>query len=129
MHGKDLAGAPVKIGFAKVPSMGASPSVQSPNVQGDIYAAALPPPARIPSLWGTQSHEYAEGSHSTDGIYYAPSLLTLPEPAADRKIDNVRMREYRKRLESPAISDEQFNEIFNIVLMDAVTASAGRQIL
>lgn len=126
MHGKDLAGAPVKIGFAKVPSAGASPSIQTPMLREDIYSAALPPPARITSLLGTQSYEYEA---SNDKMYYAPSLLTLPESAADRKVDNTRMREYRKRLESPAISDEQFNEIFNIVLMDAVTASAGKQIL
>ena len=136
MHGREIGGSAVKIGYAKVPSNKDSsspmPSLsQTPSLAplewqdsagGSAHARSISMSAT--TSWAQASGEYIQSAPESLDTY-ALSLPPIPESSPDRKIDNGRMRDFRKRLESTGVTSDHVAEIFNIVIQDAVSASAG----
>ena len=135
MQGREIAGVPVKVGFAKVPASGkesqASSLAVSPQVSqsySQVLAERQESAARSSvtktTSWPLNAPDFVPAPRMPPKDGYCLTLPALPDSLPDRKIDNARMREFRKRLEGPLLTQDQFDEIFHAVLMDAVVASA-----
>ena len=132
MNGKEISGAIVKIGFAKVPAGGLAPQpIYTPTDMITDWSDMSPknnlsPPGRS-SIQAARSAVPRENSKSVseeDSYYFNIS----PINPLDGLLENSILREFRKRIENPSISPEQISEIFNTIIHDASSVSAGKNI-
>ncbi|KAJ3222665.1 hypothetical protein HK099_002028, partial [Clydaea vesicula] len=165
MNGKDVNGAAIKIGFAKVPSIENLNSQLNAQSQAPIqfnpgFTMMQPTPLKSqPQLFIPQPHVFQytpQPIQSEDqarvgvqenvlapyevpsplgvtfsnkppeevNIYlksetYATSIPPVPELSPGRRVDQVRLREIRKRLDS-TISSKEFEFVFNECIEEAV---------
>jgi RNA recognition motif-containing protein len=125
MNGKEISGATVKIGFAKVPnSNSVTPTVSvlpETDNESNTYSANVNtnPTSAWPRLLAT-SNAVNHASGSSAYSFTVPSL-----PQSDNRLDNNILRDFRKRLENSNTSLDQVAEIFNSVISDAATVAAG----
>ncbi|KAI8899559.1 armadillo-type protein [Globomyces pollinis-pini] len=145
LNGQEIGGSIVKIGFAKVPSRPEPPlsvaqALNSPLAIAGLAAAAIER-SFYPSgasnyqsyggngAWGNPQSHMGLGSPirnqredllgNSDGDIYAPGIIQIPESNPCRKIDQNRLRDIRKRLESH-ITTRDLEMIFAEVIDDAV---------
>ena len=134
MNGKEISGANVKIGFAKVPNG----NISTPGIEplGNEWVADINSAMMNKSLSATGWPSLLKSSpapnmeiqtQSFGNSIYASSIPGLP--LSDSCLDNNVMRDFRKRLESTTITPEQVTEIFNSVIYDATSVSSGNNYL
>jgi hypothetical protein len=126
MNGKEISGAIVKIGFAKVPN---SCSV-TPTLSSTL------PEARNGNEWPIDMNQAAgnnllspsnranQVSSQSPGIStYASCIPGLPN--SENSLDSNVMRDFRKRLENTNVLSDQVTEIFDLVINEAAAVAAG----
>ncbi|KAJ3112567.1 hypothetical protein HDU96_004418 [Phlyctochytrium bullatum] len=146
MNGKEIGGSVVKIGYAKVPgkfgsvvgtsdvsvqlgfgqSGAATPgtsSSPSTGATGSVSTGASSTLADSPGEAGAGAGGLGKGEDGIDGEptgasdgEYASALPPLPEPLINKKIDQVKLRDMRKRLEGNLLQkeiDQMYHEILD----------------
>jgi hypothetical protein len=126
MNGCEISGTCIKIGYAKVPN-GKDGVPMTPNASMSQQSSS-----QVPMEWQDSSKSAIKTLNikASEFIYnpqdtsnYASIIPPIPE--ATFKIDPAKMKEFRKRLEGANVTTDQLAEIFNIVIQDVVTISAG----
>ena len=123
-NGKELMGAVVKIGYAKVPSGKEAAPVMTPT---SSLATPVEWQDSIPS--NNVPTKRLGNSHSWSSAYDDKYISLIPSiPDGPVRLDTVKMKDYRKRIEGN-ITYDVFNEIFMAVLQNAPAISAGKSCL
>ncbi|KAJ3077179.1 hypothetical protein HDU98_007564 [Podochytrium sp. JEL0797] len=102
MNGLEVHGMTIKVGFAKVPSKAEGAAGSTVNGFGGLTGST------------------AKGEEGGHDEMYAASLIPLPDPDPNRRVDQPRLREMRKRLEHPMTDEEEVMFIFDECYEEAV---------
>ncbi|OZJ03491.1 hypothetical protein BZG36_04032 [Bifiguratus adelaidae] len=140
LHNTEILGAgtgPVRIGFAKVPSSPLTPGDDLKSKRISSNSAESIQDLCWTTIEGLQDSAsnnqernaiMAEFKSDTDegpsiddapgGVEYFNTIPMLPEPSEIRRVDTVRLREMRKRLDNPNTSSKEV-EAFALECMDS----------
>jgi protein JSN1 len=128
MNGKEISGATVKIGFAKVPNSNpVTPTVSVlPEADNEFSSDAYSATVNTQSFSAWPRLTAISNSQTPGSSTYSFTVPSLPQ--SDNRLDNNILREFRKRLENTNTSSDQVAEIFNSVIADAATVAAGNNL-
>ncbi|KAJ3192721.1 hypothetical protein HK101_006085 [Irineochytrium annulatum] len=94
---------------------GSPPSAQDAAIISGIFNGGSPDDGSVPATFSLEGG----GSGMLEADKYAPCLPPLPEPSPNRQVDQNRLREMRKRLDSH-ISQKEVDAMFAEILPECV---------